>query len=291
MGYSQVTREVISFIEENLLDRLELDQFPGIAGYSKYHLSRIFKHETGKTIGEYIRHRRLAVGAGLLKDTVETVMSIAFLLQFQSQEAFARAFKERYVYPPGQYRRMVKLITLEREWSDMEQSDIKGWMLSGNNPDMYRVKMDDRVFHMGTASAFLYSVDATDNSQFATLMQEFQSTLYEGKRVRLSGYIKTEKAAKCGIWMRIDNVYGDPVQFDNMDDRPITGTNDWNYHSIVLDVPKESASIHFGVLLIGEGNVWMDGFRFEEVDSKEPSTNTIGKRDLPQQPRNLDFGE
>lgn len=286
-----MTREVISYIEKHLLNHLELDHFPGIARYSKYHLLRVFKRETGKTIGEYIRHRRLAIGANLLMDSNESILTIAFLLQFQSQEAFSRAFKEMYSFPPGQYRKMTRMVKLQKECSGMENSEIKGWILSGTDKNLYKAELDDKVFHSGEKSAVLYSIGESDNQHFATLMQEFQSTVYNGKRIRLSCYIKTERVTKCGVWLRIDNVYGDPIQFDNMDQRPITGTKDWNHYSIVLDVPKDSKSVHFGVLLIGEGKVWMDGFRFDEVDLNEPSTNMLSKEHLPEHPCNLDFCE
>lgn len=286
-----MTQEVISFIEENLMEHLELNQFPRKVGYSKYHLSRVFKRETGKTIGEYIRHRRLALAAKLLMNSNETIMTIAFLLQFQSQEAFSRAFKNMYAYPPGEYRKMAKLINLQGECNGMEHKDIKGWILSGSDPELYEAKLDEKVFHSGSKSASLYSVQENNQQQFATLMQEFRADFYKGKRIRLSCYIKTEKVTKCGVWLRIDNVSGDPIQFDNMDNRPITGTNDWNHYSIVLDVPEESTSIHFGVLLVGEGVVWMDGFRFEEVNRKVPSTNMLSNRSFPEKPSNLDFSE
>ena len=103
--------------------------------------------------------------------------------------------------------------------------------------------------------------------------------------------LKTEQVTKCGAWLRIDNVSGDTLQFDNMDSRSIHGTTDWNHYSIVLDVPEESASIHFGVLLVGKGKVWADGFRFEEVNEKVDSTNMLFQDNLPKQPINLDFSE
>ncbi|WP_301109761.1 helix-turn-helix transcriptional regulator [Sporosarcina sp.] len=291
MEYSEVTQSVISYTEQHLLGDLELEHFQELTGYSKYHLLRVFKKETGKTIGEYIRNRRLAVAANLLIDSNETIITIAFALGFNSQEAFSRAFKEIYAFPPGQYRRMMKTMRVEREMNGMEHKDIKGWLLSGTNADLYEAKLDEQVFHSGTQSAVLYSTGESNEQQFATLMQEFQSTQYNGKRIRLSCYIKSEKVSKCGAWLRIDNAFGDPVQFDNMDRRSITGTTQWNQYAIVLDVPPESESIHFGVLLIGEGRVWMDGFRFEEVDLNVPVTNMLSKEHLPVQPANLDFSE
>ena len=130
-----------------------------------------------------------------------------------------------------------------------------------------------------------------NEQHFGTMMQSFQADDYKGKRLKLSCFLKTKQVTKCGAWLRIDHVSGDITQFDNMENRSVRGTNDWNHYSIILDVPEDSASIHFGVLLIGKGKVWSDGFRFEEVSETVPSTNMLSQEHLPKVPCNLDFSE
>ncbi len=290
--YSKVTQRVITFIESNLTEDINLDTFPSIIGYSKYHLLRIFKQETGMSIGEYIRERRLAMASTLLLRTDESILTIAFLFHFQSQEAFTRAFKEVYALPPGKYRKLMKVIRMMEEEKEMNESkQIKGWSLSGSNPELYELTVDSNVFHTGTKSGLLYAKSEANAQHFATMMQGFQAHDYKGKRLKLSCFLKTENVYKCGAWLRIDNATGDTIQFDNMDNRSIHGTTDWNHYSIVLDVPDDSSSIYFGVLLIGKGKVWSDGFRFEEVTEKVPTTNMLDVDNLPKQPSNLDFSE
>lgn len=290
MQYSEVTQRTIMYIESHLTEALQLDTFPTVIGYSKFHLLRIFKEETNKSIGEYIRLRRLAMAAALLLHSDESIMTIAFLFHFQSQEAFTRAFKEVYAVPPGKYRKLMKAVRMMEEEKDMNVNEqIKGWSLSGSNPELYDLMADSTVCHTGTQSGLLYSKAEVDQQQFATMMQGFQAREYRGKRLKLSCFLKTESADKCGAWMRIDNIGGDTIQFDNMDSRSLEGTIDWNHYSIVLDVPEDSATIHFGVLLIGKGKVWADGFRFEEVNEKVPTTNLFSEEQLPAQPTNLDF--
>lgn len=291
MEYSQATQRTIAYIEEQLLEEISFDCLPGNAGYSKYHLSRIFKQETGMTIGEYIRMRRLAMAASYLLYSNASIVTIAVTLQFQSQEAFTRAFKEVYALPPGKYRKLMQSLNMMEEEKLVESSEqVKGWTLSGANPELYQFHTDDQVFHSGKRSGVLYSTTANaNNGQFATMMQGFLARGYKGKRLKMSCYLKTVDATKCGAWMRIDNSMGDTIQFDNMDQRAVTGTTDWNHYSIVLDVPEESDSIYFGVLLIGSGKVWADGFRLEEVDEKVPSTNMLTQTSLPKHPANLDF--
>lgn len=290
--YSKITRKTVSYIECNLTEDINLDSFTSVIGYSKYHLSRLFKKDTGKSIVEYIRLRRLALAAMLLLETEESILTIGFLFHFQSQESFSRAFKEVYSLPPGKYRQLMRAVRIIKEENVLNnQEQINGWNLSGSYTELYELTVDDKVFHTGTKSGLLFAKGEANEQQFGTMMQGFQAENYKNKRIKMSCFLKTQQVAKCGAWLRIDNVSGDTLQFDNMDSRSIYGTTDWNHYSIVLDVPEESASIHFGVLLVGKGKVWADGFRFEEVNEKVDSTNMLFQENLPKQPINLDFSE
>lgn len=289
--YSSVTQQTISYIEEQLTSELLLDDFTSVVGYSKFHLSRIFKAETGMTINEYIRVRRLATAAMYLLYSAEPILEIAFMLRFRSQEAFTRSFKEQYAMPPGKYRKMMQALCGTEDGKMEKQTEVKGWLLSGSHPHHYSFGVDEKVFHTGTKSGVLYSTENARLDGFGTMMQSFLADDFKGKRIKLSCYLKTEEVEKCGAWCRVDNAAGDTLQFDNMDNRSITGSTDWNYYSIVLDVPMDSASIHFGVLLVGSGKVWADGFKFEEVDEKVPTTNMMAIESLPMQPVNLTFND
>jgi len=94
-----------------------------------------------------------------------------------------------------------------------------------------------------------------------------------------------------GLWMRVDSASEDMLQFDNMSDRPIFGTNSWNQYSIVLDVPANSAIISFGILLTGKGEVWLDGLSIEVVDNDTPTTHISFENHLLEGPTNLSFEE
>lgn len=289
--YSQIVQHIVDTLEENILSEWQLEQYAKKIGYSKFYLTRQFKKETGLTIGAYIRKRRLAVAAFLLLHSDESILAISFECQFQSQEAFTRAFKELYQMPPGKYRNLMRSINFKEE-QEMTANEVKGWFLTGTNPSLYTIKADHEVFHTGSKSGYLGSTQPADESPFGTLMQVFSAENWIGKRMKMSCFLKTKDSMKSGAWCRIDTKNGDLVQFDNMDNRSIHGTTDWNYYSIVLDVPEESAAIHFGVLLVGSGEVWIDGVNFEEVDLSVPSTNITGSdSNLPLEPVNLGFDD
>ena len=73
----------------------------------------------------------------------------------------------------------------------------------------------------------------------------FDADMCHGKRVRMIGYAKSEgvelytrEFGWAGLWMRVDGpqLYR-PLAFDNMVNRPIHGSADWQKYEIVLDVP------------------------------------------------------
>ncbi|WP_249662474.1 helix-turn-helix domain-containing protein, partial [Lysinibacillus fusiformis] len=78
---------------------------------------------------EYIRIRRLAMAASYLMYSNVSILTIAFTLQFQSQEAFTRAFKEVYALPPGKYRKLMQSLNMLEEENYMETVEQdKGWI-------------------------------------------------------------------------------------------------------------------------------------------------------------------
>jgi hypothetical protein len=119
-------------------------------------------------------------------------------------------------------------------------------------------------------------------------MQDFRADKYGGQRVRFSAYVKTEKIQDwAGLWMRVDKNSAS-VSFDNMADRPLKGTTDWQNYQVVLDVPQAATGIYFGILLTGPGAVWISSAKFEVVGSE---VSTAGAHSHRQGPTNLDFKE
>lgn len=184
-------------------------------------------------------------------------------------------------------------LTIQKEEINLKNEQLlKGWNLSGSHPFNYKMGIDRENVHKGRASGFLKAVTVQSQGEFATMMQQFKAEKYLGKRIKLSGFIKTKDVdGSCGFWMRVDDSLGDVLQFDNMSDRPIVGNNEWNHYHIVLDVPENSAVIAFGVLLSGNGQVWIDELKFEEVDKQTPTTNIDFSSDLLEEPVNLSFEE
>ena len=123
---------------------------------------------------------------------------------------------------------------------------------------------------------------------FGTLMQNFRADHYLGKRVRFSAFVKTEGAQDwAGLWMRVDKG-SKQVAFDNMQNRPIKGTTNWQKYDVVLNVPQDATGIFFGVLLSGSGTAWLNDAKFEAVGPTVLTTNGDMIQE-PDEPTNLDF--
>ena len=61
-------------IEDNLESPLSLEKVSERSGYSKWHLQRMFKKETGHSLGQYIRSRKLTEIAQKLKQSNEPIL-------------------------------------------------------------------------------------------------------------------------------------------------------------------------------------------------------------------------
>ena len=126
-------------------------------------------------------------------------------------------------------------------------------------------------------------------ARFGGVGQAISAEQYAGKTVRLTGFIRTEgvEDGHAGLWFRVDRGK-DILLLDNMNDRGISGTQEWRAYESVLYVDPEATKMLFGALLTGKGSMQADQFSLEIVPDDTPTTKSaIGSK--PTQPRNLDF--
>ena len=157
------------------------------------------------------------------------------------------------------------------------ESEVKppnGWGKSGSDPGNYEIFVDTNIRRSGKASATIKAKPTFVKDQFTTIMQSIRADNFRGKRVRLSGYIKTENVGSyAGMWMRVDATDLRMLDFDNMGDRPIKGTTDWKWYEVVLDVGMDAQQIAFGVNLGESGQVWADDLKLEIVGQDVSKTS------------------
>jgi hypothetical protein len=144
----------------------------------------------------------------------------------------------------------------------------------GQNPSEYAVEIDREVFHGGQRAVSIRSIVATP-AKFRSVNQFVKADAYRGKRVRLTGYLKTRDVADyTSIWMRIDGPTS-MIAFDNMDRREVKGTTNWTRYEVVLDVPQVAMRIAIGALLTGAGHIWADDLALDIVDRADAKTTRL----------------
>ena len=102
---SNCIKKVKEYIEEHFTENILLDDIAKIAGYSKFHLNRLFLENTGLTIYQYIKERRLLEAANQLISTEKSIIEIAFCVGYTSQQAFTFAFKQKFLCTPQTFRK------------------------------------------------------------------------------------------------------------------------------------------------------------------------------------------
>ena len=160
---------------------------------------------------------------------------------------------------------------------------------------------DNRIAQSGNYSAVIKSSN-TKTEGFGTLMQQCSPDKFIGKRVKMSGYLRSDKVVgTAGLWFRVD-VDTIPVSFDNMqvgkENRAISGTTPWKKFELVLDVPANATLLSYGALLSGTGQIGFDNLKFEVVDKTVETTgvsfpctiqNGRKQKGVLPEPSNLDF--
>lgn len=54
----KIIAESLNYIENNIKDKITIDEIASNAGYTKFYFSRLFKQEMNVSIMEYVRERK-----------------------------------------------------------------------------------------------------------------------------------------------------------------------------------------------------------------------------------------
>lgn len=180
--------------------------------------------------------------------------------------------------------------------------DTHGWFTSGINPTDY-------IFHTGEGGSGRNSQRMSDANEvrsrifadsvlfpppeglqavsirakptvrpggMGSLSRTIPARRFLGKRVRLSANLRTERAGRVQMWMKVAGAGERVLAFDDMQSRPLRGTNRWRRYSIVLQVPANATEISYGFLLAGSGTVWANDFAINVTPATTPVTGGPG---------------
>ena len=101
-AYSSDTQveQLLKYINRNLTEELSIDQLAERFFFSKYHMMRKFKNETGYTIHNYITSKRLLMARSLISQGIP-VMKAALASGFHDYTTFVRAYKKQFGKAPS----------------------------------------------------------------------------------------------------------------------------------------------------------------------------------------------
>ncbi|HJV88982.1 MAG TPA: erythromycin esterase family protein [Holophagaceae bacterium] len=142
-----------------------------------------------------------------------------------------------------------------------------GWFLADRLvEDGFRGEWTGEAVQEGKGAFHLFHSTGDSALGWATAMQSVDPTPYLGKRVRLSGWIRTDGKPEneATIWMRVDRPTGTGF-FDNALDRPVTRTT-WTRLILEGVVDADAKALNFGCMLKGTGHAWFDGLVLETVN-------------------------
>ena len=101
---SEISRKLLNYVTNNYSE-VTLQSISEHTGYSKTHICRLFRTDTGKSFGETVTDIRLSHAKYALINTDAPIKNIAYAIGFQSIEHFQRLFKRKTGYTPGEYRK------------------------------------------------------------------------------------------------------------------------------------------------------------------------------------------
>jgi AraC family transcriptional regulator len=103
--YARRFHRVIEHIDRNIAEPLDLDALARVANFSPFHFHRLFAAWMGETAADYVRRRRVELGAlRLATQPDSSVLQVALAVGFSSGESFARAFRTRFGASPTEWR-------------------------------------------------------------------------------------------------------------------------------------------------------------------------------------------
>ena len=106
--YSPTVQKAIVFIESDLSADLTLSSIADAQNISSGYLSAVFKKETGKTITEYIRDKRVKHAMYLLETTYLQIQTVATHCGIVDLQYFSKIFKKHTGKTPKEYRESIK---------------------------------------------------------------------------------------------------------------------------------------------------------------------------------------
>lgn len=100
-----ITEEIKQYIHTHYGDDLTRNDLAEIVYLNPDYLARIFKRETGVSLGSYVIQVRIAAAKHLLETTSMSVFTVANKVGYSNYSYFSKLFKQEVGLPPNEYKK------------------------------------------------------------------------------------------------------------------------------------------------------------------------------------------
>lgn len=152
-----------------------------------------------------------------------------------------------------------------------QKVDFHGWELWPGFNHGYKAEIDKKYTHKGMNSVRL-EIDEKNHYDICSLLQTFSDKNLAGKRVKMTGYIRSPTYGDSAfMWVRVaDYNRRMSTDYGNTALRIKTSRN-WVKHEIIFDI-EENCEVFFGFMFKGNEEAWVDDVSFEVVGNSTLKT-------------------
>lgn len=102
---NRFSKEIINLLEQSIYTTLSVDDVSKKMNYSKAHVFKQFKLQTGSTLMDYFIKLKIATAKKMLEDNVLSIKQISEKLAFDTPNYFSKSFKKITGLTPTQYKK------------------------------------------------------------------------------------------------------------------------------------------------------------------------------------------
>lgn len=104
--YIEKFNMIFDYINDNYMEEISLDIIADVAGFSKFHFSRLFKQFTDMSFYDYLNQRRVKEAEKLLLNPSLSITEVAMRSGFSSISTFNRVFKNFKECTPTEFKNL-----------------------------------------------------------------------------------------------------------------------------------------------------------------------------------------
>ncbi len=189
MEWIERLNATINYMEEHLIDDIDLEELARIACCSTYHYQRMFVYMSGIPLSEYIRRRKMSLAAVELQRDDTKIIDIALKYGYSSPTAFNRAFKSIHGVAPSCLKKNEGVsitafppLTFKMTIKGVEQMN-------------YRIETKEAFRIVGISQPLHKDIE----KNFETVPMMWQTAAMNGTIPRLAGMMNTPMKGLLGV--------------------------------------------------------------------------------------------